>query len=92
MVAGALCAYYRRTCPAVQCNHSRPTGEPCCQSTNAELRPLQGRDVCNDAAFSTDQETFVKRDTANNRIGSTYKKAIFLEYTDDTFTTVKVRW
>eukprot|EP00775_Hariotina_reticulata_P011260 gene11260-11409_t len=51
-----------------------------------DYAPL-GYDGCSGAPWSEDQLTFVK--TTNETLGSQYKKAVFREYTDDTFTTKK---
>lgn len=40
------------------------------------------------ADFSESQQFFIKKE---DRIGGTYKKALYIEYTDDTFNTPKNR-
>jgi hypothetical protein len=48
-----------------------------------------GRDLTMDMAFDDDAKTFVERSA--DRVGSKYKKAIFVEYTDETFKERKPR-
>ena len=61
-------------------------------SKNPVPLKLQKPLVCNRSAklvcTSDSSRYFIK---SNNRIGGTYKKALFIEYTDDTFITPKNR-